>query len=350
MVSTETACRALRTNGAGRVSCHDGGVPVPSPSQLIAFLVDTEEDPARRAAMMSGWSMFQAARDADLVGDMEIDAFAGVVYELIEQDLLVFRNRSGGLVAAPARGVPWDGARLQEHHDYRTTDRGRADAELYRRRQRERADPEGAATERTPRTANTAEPTRAPLMRWFEQLDYVFQLPAGAEFPLLRHGFADADVERLRRYVQTARELADSSVLTDGGYGYRVQFEPDGVRNVEASMPKNEVVRGMAALFRQIYANEERASFSKVSGLLRRETEAHLDAQTENRRTQLDSWRSAQGQLRAHWLENMMIGRGKQRAVIPPLVGELHAESDGFAWPQRDGLKWPHLALVGCRG
>ena len=22
-------------------------------------------------------------------------------------------------------------------------------------------------------------------------------------------------------------------------------------------------------------------------------------------------------------------------------------ESDGFAWPQRDGLKWPHSALVG---
>jgi len=21
-------------------------------------------------------------------------------------------------------------------------------------------------------------------------------------------------------------------------------------------------------------------------------------------------------------------------------------ESDGFAWPQHDGLKWPHLALV----
>lgn len=31
------------------------------------------------------------------------------------------------------------------------------------------------------------------------------------------------------------------------------------------------------------------------------------------------------------------------------LLGALWApcESDGFAWPQRDGLKWPHLALVG---
>ncbi len=31
---------------------------------------------------------------------------------------------------------------------------------------------------------------------------------------------------------------------------------------------------------------------------------------------------------------------------VPKLAGELGCESDGFGWPQRDGLKWPHLALV----
>jgi len=25
-------------------------------------------------------------------------------------------------------------------------------------------------------------------------------------------------------------------------------------------------------------------------------------------------------------------------------------EDDGFGWPQRDGLKWSHLALVSCAG
>jgi len=42
------------------------------------------------------------------------------------------------------------------------------------------------------------------------------------------------------------------------------------------------------------------------------------------------------------------VAEAKAWAVPPKrpqrVVGLL--ESDGFAWPQRDGLKWPHLALV----
>jgi hypothetical protein len=32
---------------------------------------------------------------------------------------------------------------------------------------------------------------------------------------------------------------------------------------------------------------------------------------------------------------------------MPASQGTITTESDGFAWPQRDGLNWPHLALVG---
>jgi hypothetical protein len=31
---------------------------------------------------------------------------------------------------------------------------------------------------------------------------------------------------------------------------------------------------------------------------------------------------------------------------IPMLLQKVGPESDGFGWPRRDGLKWPHLALV----
>ncbi len=34
-------------------------------------------------------------------------------------------------------------------------------------------------------------------------------------------------------------------------------------------------------------------------------------------------------------------------AALGVLALRTRPESDGFAWPQRDGLKWPHLALVG---
>ena len=34
-------------------------------------------------------------------------------------------------------------------------------------------------------------------------------------------------------------------------------------------------------------------------------------------------------------------------SFLAALVWTTIGESDGFAWPQRDGLKWPHPALVG---
>jgi conjugative relaxase-like TrwC/TraI family protein len=50
------------------------------------------------------------------------------------------------------------------------------------------------------------------------------------------------------------------------------------------------------------------------------------------------------------------VRRGRNGVRVLPADGFVaatfrhrasRAESDGFAWPQRDGLKWPHLALVG---
>ena len=42
------------------------------------------------------------------------------------------------------------------------------------------------------------------------------------------------------------------------------------------------------------------------------------------------------GDLEIHPEEGLVLADGRA----------LMLESDGFAWPQRDGLKWPHLALV----
>ena len=37
---------------------------------------------------------------------------------------------------------------------------------------------------------------------------------------------------------------------------------------------------------------------------------------------------------------------GAWAASNPALIRRI-SEDDGFGWPRRDGLKWPHLALVG---
>jgi hypothetical protein len=157
-------------------------------------------------------------------------------------------------------------------------------------------------------------------------LHYVFELPSGADFPPMTRRHTDDDASRLRRYVDSARELAESSVMTERGHGYQARFTPQDVAEVRKSLPRAELVRGMAALFRQLYANEERASFASVSGLLRRDAEDVRDAHAQARRNMLDAWRTAHGKLRGAWLDNLVKARGQELGRIPPAVGPLYGD------------------------
>ncbi len=281
----------------------------PTAAQLIAFLVDIEDDPARTHQLATGWTLFEAVRDGGLVGAGDIDGLAIVVHDLVSQDLLRYRSRSAGVVEPPP-SVPWNGARMQEHHGFHTTDRGRADAERYHRRQRERQAPPDD-------DRDAAGDPRDALGRWFQQLHFVFPLPAGAKFPPLDWRPTADEHARLNRFVRSAQELAESSIFTGSGFGYRVQFTPGGIDQLESAMPTGEQMRGVAALFRQLYANEEPASFAVTSGILRRATEEHVDEQTPARREMLNAWREAQGKLRGRWLEGLMIERGQELGDIP---------------------------------
>jgi hypothetical protein len=52
--------------------------------------------------------------------------------------------------------------------------------------------------------------------------------------------------------------------------------------------------------------------------------------------------------LQPHRQDSWKLSKDPQFvAKVRDVVGLYLNESDGFAWPQRDGLKWPHLALVG---
>lgn len=106
-----------------------------------------------------------------------------------------------------------------------------------------------------------------------------------------------------------------------------MQVTPGGVERVDASLPTGEQTRGVAALFRQFYANDERASFATVVSILRRATEEHLDERTPLRREMLDGRRSAQGKLRGRWLEGLMIERGQELGHLPRELGQPNTDT-----------------------
>jgi len=285
----------------------------PSASELLGFLVELEDDPARRNALANGWSLFEAVRDGGLVSEHDMDGLGRMMGELVEQGLMRYGSRAaGGPTLHP--GALWNGAELQQHHDYATTALGRADAERFRRRQRGRGEGE------SPRQVPPGQVDHEIFGRRFQHLGYVFDLPPGSTFPMLPRSVGEEDARLLRRYVSTTQELAGSSALNQRGVGYKVEFEPSGMASVDSSLPSAESVRAVAVLFRQLYANEEPASYERISGLLRKHVEGDHDDEAPIRRATLDAWREAQAKLRAHWLERLVIRKGQELGRIPPEV------------------------------
>jgi hypothetical protein len=139
-------------------------------------------------------------------------------------------------------------------------------------------------------------------------LYYVFQFPSPYEFPAPP---APGSVDVLNRYCDAAKELASSACLAYGAsVEVRVERGPDGlqVESVTPDFPSAELIRGFLALFRQFYANDETASFTKVKSILMVAAKEARDAEAETRMTTLKIWGKAQGQLRAYNLKTL-VGR-----------------------------------------
>jgi hypothetical protein len=159
---------------------------LPSQAQLLTLFVEIEDDPTRRSALAAGWSLFEAVRDAGLLGADDIDGLGRIVGELVDQGLMRCGSHAGGSPPLPA-GAVWNGAELQRHHDYATTAFGRADAERFVRGQGERAAAQSSAG---------VEPRQLDAEifgEWFQRLAYVFDLPPGSTFPILPRSVGEDD-------------------------------------------------------------------------------------------------------------------------------------------------------------
>jgi hypothetical protein len=82
------------------------------------------------------------------------------------------------------------------------------------------------------------------------------------------------------------------------------QIADDGAsEDVTLPLPPADVVSGFHALFRQFYADGERASFRVVSGVMMKHARAASDALAEERIEELKRWRRAAGRLRTRSIE-----------------------------------------------
>lgn len=202
-------------------------------------------------------------------------------------------------------------------------------------------------------------------------LTYVFRLPDPKHFPPLVGVLEPDELQVLRRYVTSARELAQSAFLQ---HPIRFEFSWNGElhEHVDTQFPPSENIRGFSVLFRQFYENSERASFQNVQRVLREANSRSNHSDSESRSEILTSWGKAVGRLRRYMLTVCVAQRlhSEGRMHPPPYPGSdtnpaqlisIYNYGNDIHWGRRsDDLaaievdefteKWTRMSFFDCVG
>lgn len=155
---------------------------------------------------------------------------------------------------------------------------------------------------------------------YWQQIHYAFDLPDPGTFPPLS-GFSLAELDVLRRFVETAEKLAGSSLLNSSD-GVVIEISEAGdsrPEKVETSWSAADITTGFATLFRQIYADDEKASFNAVQAILMRHTKATSDAHQATRDAMLRAWGSAIGKSRQQSVRKSALLKMMDERLAPRL-------------------------------
>jgi hypothetical protein len=121
--------------------------------------------------------------------------------------------------------------------------------------------------------------------------------------------------------VETAEKLAASTLLNSSD-GFTIHFScpvDPGPETVETNWSAADVTTGFATLFRQIYADDEKASFNAVQAILMRHTKASADADQPTRNAMLRAWGSAIGKSRQQSVRKSAFLKMIDEGLAPPL-------------------------------
>ncbi|HEX4838340.1 MAG TPA: hypothetical protein VFV03_07455 [Solirubrobacteraceae bacterium] len=182
---------------------------------------------------------------------------------------------------------------------------------------------------------------------WWKMLEFVFALPAPDAFPPLSNAPSKADREILDRFIHTAEEMAESSLLS-GRNEMTVNIGEGGVQeSVETEFVTNEITRGFATLFRQMHSTEKSdpARFVRVHEILKQTNERAKDDRVSERARQLDAWKKARASLLQENLKvrvgQKLRAEGRMPAGIPG-EGGMSPQTLISAYQYGDLIHWGH--------
>jgi hypothetical protein len=178
---------------------------------------------------------------------------------------------------------------------------------------------------------------------YWQLLTYVFDLPSPYDFPPLPD-WTDEELSTLTRFATVARRIAAGEVVS-GKYQVTVSVDQqDGQQRARhvRDLPSDELMAGFAVSFRQLYSDDEPASWQKVRNLLGRRSHEARDEHTDQRLEWLARWRRAHGRLLATDLKGLVRQTLEERgrwagpdsggAVSPTLVISQFQYGDLIHW------------------
>ncbi|HUA10395.1 MAG TPA: hypothetical protein VMA83_00140 [Solirubrobacteraceae bacterium] len=182
---------------------------------------------------------------------------------------------------------------------------------------------------------------------WWKMLEFVFALPAPEAFPPFSNAPKQADRKVLDRFIHTAEEMAESSLLS-GTNRMTVNVGDEGeFETVETEFVTNEITRGFATLLRQMHSteNSDPARFLRVHEILRQTNGRSGDDQVDERARQLAAWKKARVELLQENLK-VRVGQklrdeGRMPAGIPG-EGDMSPQTLISAYQYGDLIHWGH--------
>jgi len=153
----------------------------------------------------------------------------------------------------------------------------------------------------------------------WRRLQYVFSLDDPRDFPRLDLDWDAEGEEKLRRFVDQARRLAQASLLAAEDNVRISEEDFTGLEQVESNVSPPDVTIGFMTLLRQCYANDDEASFTRARNALNK----HL---SRARRVDLlrvvKRWQDAHADLLNKGLEERVQERLREDGVFGgPLEG-----------------------------
>lgn len=153
---------------------------------------------------------------------------------------------------------------------------------------------------------------------------YIFDLSAPDTFPHISTQLSEADLRTIRRFIGICRRLAEYGIYSSSG-SVTFNFER-GMEDVivdSSTMPAEDTIVGAVTMFRQLFADDEKASYLVVSKILGRAIASSDEQHREQRQDIFKEWKKCQGMLRSRRLTALVARKtigaqgGHEKVPVP---------------------------------